>query len=278
MTVLLNGEFVPEESAQVSVFDRGFTYGDGVFEAVRVSNGRLFRWTQHLERLKHAAAFSKIPLPPCAESLHESMQELIARNSLTTGMVRIQLTRGAGPRGYAPAGTEKPTLVATAHLLPPAGRAPVKLIVSSLRVPAGSVLTQNKTTSRLLNVLAAIEARDSGADDALLLDTNGHVTEAVASNLFWIKDGTVFTAPVAAGLLPGITRDIVFELCRELRLPAEEQLATPEIVAASDGIFLSMSSLGIVRMGSIDGRELPQPALVAQIAAAYDKLLAHECR
>src|ERR1051325_2558606 len=110
MTVFLNGQFLPEERALVSVFDRSFRYGDGLFEAVLISNGKLFRWPEHFARLRHSAEFFKIKLSLTCESLREAVMELTARNQMTEGVARIALSRGVGPRGYAPCGTEQPTI------------------------------------------------------------------------------------------------------------------------------------------------------------------------
>src|SRR3954451_139000 len=143
MIVFLQGQFVPEEQAVVSIFDRSFRYGDALFEAALVRHGKMFRWAQHLARLQGSAQFLKISLPYSAEELHGFATELIARNGLTDCVLRLQLSRGVGPRGYAPSGDEKPLVVMSIHPSPERNSlrdASWKLTVSSLRIPANDPL------------------------------------------------------------------------------------------------------------------------------------------
>lgn len=277
MMVFLNGEFVPEERAVVSVFDRSFRYGDGVFEAVLVSNGKLFRWAQHFDRLSRSAEFLKIPLSFSSSELREGVQGLVVRNGHSEGMARITLSRGVGPRAYAPSGEEKPTMAITTQPLPPLEVRPMNLIVASLRVAAGDLISQQKTASRLLNVLAAAEARERGADDALLVNTDGHVTEGTSSNVFWIANGSVFTAPVSAGLLPGVTRAIVFDVCEALGVSVIERTAEANALFESDGVFLTFTTRGVVEVATLDGKPLRTNPLVKTLASEYRALVQNEC-
>src|SRR5438067_2243995 len=138
MTVFLNGEFVPEQRAVISVFDRSFLYGDGLFETMRVFNGRPFRWNQHLERLRSGADFLKIVLPFSSEALRDFAEHLIATNKMPDSLLRLTLSRGIGQRGYSPKGAERPSLVMSLH---PAPSVDVqnpprwRLVTSSLRLP-----------------------------------------------------------------------------------------------------------------------------------------------
>src|SRR5437773_1691656 len=118
MLVLLNGQFVPEQEAMISVLDRGFLYGDGLFETLRVFNGKPFRWQQHLERLQRGADFLKISLPFAPEELSDFVEQLIAKNQMPSSLLRITLARGVGPRGYSPKGAERPSLVMSLHPAP----------------------------------------------------------------------------------------------------------------------------------------------------------------
>ena len=163
MIVFLNGEFVSEEQAVVSIFDRSFRYGDGLFEAVLVAAGKLFRWAQHAARLERSAEFLKIALPFSRADLFRFANELIAINKMPDAVLRIQLSRGVGPRGYAPTGEEKPFIVMTLHPTSPRDAlVQWKLTVCSFRVAANDPLPNHKTCSRLLQVLAATEARERG--------------------------------------------------------------------------------------------------------------------
>ena len=277
MTVFLNGEFVPEERAVVSVFDRSFRYGDGLFETVLISNRRLFRWPQHYDRLRRSADFLRIPLPLTGEALRDAILELTSRNRTAEGIARMTLSRGVGPRGYAPSGTEQPTVVITTQPHAPADDVPWKVIVSSMRVASGDLLARHKTASRLLNVLAATEAKERGADEALLVDTDGNVTEGASSNVFWVKEGRVFTTPLSSGVLPGVTRSVVFELCAGTSIPVIERSAPPETLLQSDAVFLSFTSRGVVPVSSINERAILQSPVTAMLAAACRDLVRQEC-
>lgn len=277
MIVYLNGEFVPEERAVVSVFDRSFRYGDGVFEAVLIRNGNLFRWREHFERLGRSAGFLKIPFLLNETHLGSVTRELAQQNGHSEGMARVTLSRGVGPRGYAPSGMEKPNLVVTTESAPPMRTVPWKLITSSARIAAGDSISQNKAQSRLANVLAAMEARESGADEALLVNTDGHVTECTASNVFWFRGETLHTTPVNAGALPGITRAVVIDICRERKTLFAEQNITPDELRKVDAVFVTMSSRGIVEVGAVDGQQIGRLPRVAELAAAFEEILKREC-
>jgi aminodeoxychorismate lyase len=280
MFIHLNGQLVPEDRAVVSVFDRGFLYGDGLFETLRVANGRPFRWAQHLERLQRGADFLKIKLPFAPAALREFAAELIAKNALPDSLLRLTLSRGVGPRGYSPKGAASPTLVMTLHPAPGAPASVVpgwKLVTSSLRLPAGDPLARFKTANKLAQVLARAEADAANADEALLLDTDGHVAEAATGNLFWIERGVVCTPPLTAGILPGVTRAVVFEISQKLGLPVRETHALPAQLRVAEGVVVSLSSLGVVAVAALDGMRLQASPEVEKLRLAYAALVAAEC-
>ena len=281
MIVFLNGQFVPEEQALISVFDRAFLYGDGLFETLRIFNGRPFRWKQHLDRLQGGAQFLKIQVPFSAEALREFAAELVAKNQMPDSLLRLTLSRGVGLRGYSPKGADRPTLVMSLHPIPscdPQELPGWKLVTSTFRLPADEPLAQFKTCNKLPQILARAEADVAGAQEALLLNTEGHVVEASSSNLFWIEGNTVCTPPLAAGILPGVTRAVVFEICRGLDLEVHECSAATEQLRQSQGLFLSLSSLGIVEGLEIDGHILNQSPLVQNFCSAYWSLVRSESR
>ena len=277
MIVSLNGHFVPEEQAVVSVFDRAFRYGDALFEAALVVNGKMFRWPQHFARLERSAKFLSIPLPYSADELSAFARELIARNELTECVLRLQLSRGTGPRGYAPTGDEKPLVVMSLHPAPPRTPTTWKLTVCSLRVAANDPLANHKTCSRLLQVMAAAEARARGADESLILNTNGEVTEGGTSNLFWIERGTVCTPPLASGALPGVTRAAVLEICDTLNMPRAEKVIQLEALLSCDGVFVTLTSRGVVEAESVDENILRRSPPTERLREEFEKLLAREC-
>jgi branched-subunit amino acid aminotransferase/4-amino-4-deoxychorismate lyase len=151
-----------------------------------------------------------------------------------------------------------------------------RLLTSSLRLPANQSLAQFKTCNKLPQILARAEADAAGADEALLLNTDGFVVEASSSNLFWIQDKTICTPALVSGILAGVTRSVVFELCQALGLETRETTITPQGLAQTQGIFLSLSSFGIAEARSLDGRPLGQSVLTERIRAAYGELLCRE--
>ena len=275
--IFLNGQLVPEERAVVSVFDRGFLYGDGLFETMRVFRGKPFRWEQHLERLQRGAAFLKIKLPFTPDALRAFADELIAQNKMPDTLLRLTLSRGIGARGYSPKGAENPTVVMSLHPTPvPENNSPPrwKLITSPHHLPANEPLAQFKTCNKLAQILARAEADAAGADEALLLNTDGFVIEGASSNLFWIERDTICTPPLASGILSGVTRAVVLEICQQLGFQIREANITNEQLKRADGIFVSLSSFGVVEVVSVGGDIVKASSTCKQIQESYTKLVA----
>jgi len=279
MVVFLNGQFVAEERAVVSVFDRAFLYGDGLFETIPILGRMPFRWDQHLERLERGASFLGIATPFSAAQLRKSLERLLQENSMADALLRLTLSRGTGLRGYSPKGADKPLAIMSLHpavALNSSQPFQWQLITSSFRLPANEPLAQFKTCNKLPQILARAEAEAANADEAVLLNTNGHVVEAASSNLFWVEHGNVCTPPLNSGILAGVTRSIVIEQCCKLNLPTRETNLKPDQLPATDGVFLSLSSLGIAEAISFDGHPLPCSPVTARIYAAYLELLRSE--
>jgi aminodeoxychorismate lyase len=279
LIVFLNGKLVPAAQAVVSVNDRGFLYGDGVFETIRVTHGTPFRWVQHWERLQRGADFLKIRLPANATDLRAFAAELIHRNQMPEAVLRLTVSRGVGPRGYSPKSADHPTVLMTLHAVSPLDlKAPPRwhLITSSHRVTASDPLLPFKTCNKLRQVLARAEADAAGADEALLLNTEGHLAEASAANLFWISDNVVCTPALSCGLLPGITRQVVRELCEKRGWAWREVVATPEVLAAAQGIFVTFSTWGLLAVATLDKRAVGQSPLTGELLQAYWQLVHRE--
>jgi branched-chain amino acid aminotransferase len=279
MKVVLNGRLVPETEAVVSAFDRGFLYGDGLFETLRLYRGAPFRWAQHLDRLQRGANLLHLPLPFDPTALRRLADDLVRENRMPDAVLRIAVSRGIGPRGYSPKGAGPPTLVMSLHpapVLDPANPPRWRLMRSSLSVPPGDPLASAKHTSRLAHVLARAEAEAKGFDEALLLNSAGEVAEAASSNLFWIERGIVSTPPLSSGALAGVTRGVVFELCAARGLPTQERSITPEELRVAEAVFLTQSVWEIVSIHAIDYHPVGQVAVVDQIRAAYRELVRRE--
>lgn len=279
MVVFLNGNFLPEADAVVPLNDRGFLLGDGLFETTRVAHGRPFRLAQHLERLSRGADFFGIKLPFSTKDIQKFASELVEKNGLADAVLRVTLTRGPGARGYSTNGAGHATLALTLHSLPPQSNdEPLQwsLVTSSFRVPASDPLAAFKSTSKILNILARSEAEAKGADDALLLNTNGEVAETAGGNLFWVYHDKICTVPTGRGALPGITRAVVLEICQSLKLETNKRVIKPEMLRNAEGIFVTQSALGIVPVVSFDGLPIAPSPLVDQIVNAYSEMLEHE--
>ncbi|HEX3889568.1 MAG TPA: aminotransferase class IV, partial [Verrucomicrobiae bacterium] len=259
--VFLNGQFLPEAQAVVPVNDRGFLLGDGLFETMRVVGGKPFRFAQHLERMTRGADFLKIKPPFTPRELEKFAGQLVEQNKMSDAILRVTLTRGPGERGYKFSGEGKPMVVMTLHAAPPLEN-PIEwnLVTSSFHVPAADPLSSFKTTSKILHVMARAEAVEKGADEALLVNTNGEVAETTSGNLFWVYDDKICTVPTGRGVLPGITRAIVLEICQSLGLQTNKRVIKPEALRNSQGIFVTQSALGIVPVSSFDGEPVaPSP-------------------
>ncbi len=272
--VFLNGNFVPEEQATVSVFDRAFLYGDGLFETLRVYRGSPFCWPEHFERLQRGAAFLGIRVPFDEGELRALALRLIRENGMPEALLRITLSRGIGLRGYSPKGAERPNLVMTLHPAPDLtgqARPGWRVITASIRLSAHEPLAQFKTCNKHPQILARAEADAAGADEALLLNTEGEVVEGATSNLFWIRENIIETPPLAGGILPGVTRLVTLELCQKLGLKVRETGITSAELHQVQGVFLSLSSWGVVEVVSLDRRNLSRSPLLETLQRSYEE-------
>jgi len=274
MIVFLDGQFVAEENAVVSIFDRSFLYGDGLFETVLVHRGRPFRWQQHIDRLQRGAAFLRLQVPFSPEQLHQQAIELIRRNQQPNAILRIHLSRGVGKRGYSPRGADHPIVAITLHPAPTRETHPSwTLITSSLTIPTGQSLTRHKTANKLPYILARAEADAAGADEALLPNTEGALAEGTCSNLFWIENATVCTSPLTQGALDGITRAIVLEICQEKKIATQELSVSSAGLKQKEGVFMTLSSYGIVEALVLDRHPLQRSPLTQTLQEELESTL-----
>jgi branched-chain amino acid aminotransferase len=259
-TVMIDGQLVPPERAQVSVFDRGFLYGDSVFESLRSYQGKLFALDEHLARLKRSADRVGIALPVSLETLRNEMRYALSLHGSPDSYLRLTLTRGTGRAlGLDPELADEPLRVLVVVALSPQ---PVEIYehgISAIvyrgeRPSDAAGVSDAKIGNYLLAVLAMRAARAVGAREALIEDGDGHVLEGAASNLFGIFADTLVTAPESAAILPGITRGHVLELAREAGLKVElRAIAKSELPAAAE-VFVCSSIRELVPVVSIEGR------------------------
>lgn len=280
MIVLLNGRPVPESAAVVSAFDRGFLYGDGLFETLRVWGGVPFRWAQHMSRLQRGLELLRLALPLSQEELRTQAAELVRLNGVLEGVLRLTVSRGPGPRGYSPRGAGPATVVLS---LQPASELTQpgegwRLVTSRFRIWSADPLLTVKSANKLRHVLARAEAEAVGANAALLLNEHGQVAEADSANLFWIEGNRLCTPPLEAGALPGITRAVMLELAPQLGLSCCQKLATPETLWAAEAVFLTSSVHPVVKVVALDDRSLPTSPWVEQLQQAYQRTVQDELK
>jgi branched-chain amino acid aminotransferase len=269
----VDGEWTPAEQARVSVLDHGLLYGDGVFEGIRVYAGRPFLLDEHLARLEASARAIALELPAERTALAALCHEAARRAGLDEGYLRLVVTRGAGALGVSPHTCPRPSLIVIAAPLTlyPADRYRdgARLVTSSLRRSASDALPpQVKSLNYLTSVLASIEARRQGADEAVLLNAQGLIAECTADNLFLVSRGRVLTPAVASGALAGITRALVLRLLGEQGIECAEAPLTPADAWTADELFLTGTGAEIVPVREIDGRPLPAARPVTERARA----------
>jgi len=208
--IYVNGSLHPREEASLQINDRGLKFGDGVYETIRVENGRPFSWEKHMQRL--ATSLNLIKINYDTASLHEISMNLLKKNNITKGSLRIMITRGIGGVGYLPGKNNVCGVVVEAIHMPKVPDQPVDLWISHWRkIPAECLPAAAKTMQGLSSTLARMEAEENGCFEAVLLSTDGNVCECSSSNIFWVKNGQLFTPSLQAGILAGTTRDNIIE-------------------------------------------------------------------
>lgn len=275
MKVWLNGKTMDAREARIDPADRGFLLGDGLFETMLARKGRTVFFEEHLLRLMRGAETIGLALPYTPEELAEASLSLLDANGLRQAeraSLRLTLTRGPGPRGLALPSEPKPTVLIGAASAPPPPEHISAAIASPRRNP-WSPSARLKALPYLDNVLAREEAREKGADEALMLDTGGQIACASAANFFMWEDDLLVTPPDNGAILPGIVRAAVLELAPGLGIDAREEEVTPERLARASGAFLTNSLMGLVPLSRVDGREVPARPMTARLAAAYELLL-----
>lgn len=276
--VWISGRLVSDEQAVIGALDRGFTLGDGLFETLRFYGGAPFRLQAHLSRL--AAGLTRIGIR-LDWDLVAAVDQTIAASRLDNGVVRITVSRGPGS-GVLPPDPERPTMVINAreHQADPSWRERgLRAAIASGRLNEHAATAGLKRTAYLDAVVAAREARRRGFDDALWLDTSGHVAEALTSNVFFVRGRELATPPFGCGILPGITRAAVLEIASSLGLAVRETVLVPDELFGADEAFLTSSLREIAPLVALEGRLVgdgrPGP-LTRAVTDAFDDLVRQE--
>src|SRR6267154_2719870 len=227
MKIYLDGKFLDEANAKVSVFDHGLLYGDGIFEGIRAYNGRVFKLKEHIDRLFYSAKSSLLTIPMSHAELMRAVVETCRRNKIRDGYIRLVVTRGVGTLGLNPNRCKSPSVIIIAgkiQLYPPVlyQRGMAIVTVPTTRNLHSALNPAIKSLNYLNNILAKIEANNGGCEEAIMLNSEGFVSECTGDNLFIVKAGQMFTPPLSAGALYGITRSVVIDLARESGIAVSE--------------------------------------------------------
>jgi branched-chain amino acid aminotransferase len=275
LKIYLDGQFLDEPDAKISVFDHGLLYGDGVFEGIRFYNGRVFLLEDHLDRLYDSAKAILLTVPLERDAMREMVLETCRQNGLRDGYIRLVITRGKGDLGLNPNKCPKPTIFCIAASIE---LYPEKYYTEGLRV--NTVPTQRispamlspaiKSLNYLNNILAKIEGNLYGAQESIMLNAQGYVAECTADNIFVIKKDRIFTPHISDGALGGITRRLMFDLAKELGREIQETNLTRYDLFVADELFATGSGAEVVPISDVDGRKIG-PGRVGPITAEFIK-------
>jgi branched-chain amino acid aminotransferase len=265
-TVNVNGRVSDQEHASISIFDHGFLYGEGVYETLRTYNGQSFLFDRHMRRLRNSAGMIALPIPLTDGQLHDRFAETVRAAGLgdspdREAYIRILVTRGIGELTYDPAATPTPSIVVIVkpNVDPPrdAFERGVKVsLVGVVRNHPGTVNPLIKSNSLLNNALAMQEALRHGSFEGVMRNYKGELAECTQSNLFIVKNGTALTPPIDAGLLPGITREFLFEVGAEIGIPVREAVLKDDDLYGADEAFLTSTTREAVPIVRVDDRTI----------------------
>lgn len=261
MIIYLDGSYVAEADARVSVFDHGLLYGDGVFEGIRLYQGNVFRLDEHLERLEYSAKALMLKLPWSRSEIAEATCETCRRNNLTDGYIRLVVTRGVGDLGLSPWLCAKPSIfiIASKIALYPAEHYTAGLsivTVATRRINSAALPPAVKSLNYLNNIMAKMEARQAGALEAIMLNDQGYVAECTGDNIFIVHKGVIITPAASQGALKGITRSSIIDIAKELGIPLQEADLTRYDIWNADECFLTGTAAEVIPVVKLDGREI----------------------
>ncbi len=259
--IYINGEFLPKDEAKISVYDHGLLYGDGIFEGIRLYEGNIFRMKEHNERLFAAAKAIGLTIPHTPDEITEIVAESCRRNNLTNGYIRLVITRGVGDLGLSPLKCSKPSVIciaASIQLYPEElYEKGLSLMTAAQRRNKATILDpQIKSLNYLNNILARMEGDNRGFPEVLMLTHDGIVAECSADNVFIVRKGEIWTAPLHVGILDGITRGTVIDIAAKEGTPLYEKEFTLFNVYGADEMFITGSGAEIVPVISLDDRTI----------------------
>jgi branched-chain amino acid aminotransferase len=280
MKIFIDGKYYDEPDAKISVFDHGLLYGDGIFEGIRAYHGCVFKLQEHIDRLFCSARAILLQIPMSHAQIMRSTVETCRKNKIRDGYIRLLVTRGVGTLGLNPKSCKRPSVIIIAdkiQLYPPVvyQHGLDIITVPTMRNLHSALNPAIKSLNYLNNILAKIEANNGGCEEAVMLNAEGFVAECTGDNLFIVKNGALFTPPLSAGALYGITRQTVMELAEAAGLKVSEPNLTRYDLFNADECFLTGTGAEIVPVVKIDGRVIgagePGP-VTRQLVKAYHAL------
>ena len=278
--IFLNGRIVPDTDAYISSADRGFLYGDGIYETLRSYSGKPFKLSDHLERMRHSAKQLRISFSYTNEDIGKWINELIERNCSQDAYIRITLSRGSGGgRLQMDDNIEPTTLIQVKPFSPYDSKLydeGMSLVVSDYKRSTTCLISRYKSTNLLQSILRKEEAKKKSAHEAIILNTDSYVAECVVSNIFMVSDGNVITPSLDTNILPGITRKTVLDICSNTGIPVSEEHFMVERLLKSDEVFITNSLMEIMPVSKIDdskiGKTVPEK-ITQQLMSAYKHLI-----
>lgn len=260
LRIWVDGELVPVEEARISVFDHALLYGDGVFEGIRVYNGKIFKEAEHIKRFFESAKAIRLQIPMTPQQVSDAMYETMRANGIDgDGYIRLVVTRGVGSLGLSIAHTACPTVFIIADSIarypPEVYKRGLHCIVASLaRNHPNTTSPRVKSLNYLNNIMAKAEAKEVGADEAIMLTLEGYVCECTGDNIFLVRNGEISTPPTCAGILEGITRNLVMELARKRGIPVYEKLQVRHDLYIADECFATGTAAEVIAITEVEGR------------------------
>lgn len=281
----LNGTIFPAQQAQISVYDHGLLYGDGVFEGLRFYHGTTFMLQAHLQRLQQSADAIALTLPYSLDALEQAIQDLIKQYHSDAGYLRLVVTRGTGSLGIDPLKCSKGSVFIIADDLAVVNskhlETGIKLhVATTRRMPAACLDPGIKSLNYLNNILARIEANQAGMDEALMLNLDGYVSEGSVDNIFIVSRGVLKTPPLSDGMLRGITRDVILDIAQNAGIPCEQCSLRIEDLKQADECFLSGTGAELIKVSQIDQHVFPALTnpLLPTIKSGFQQRIEMSCK
>lgn len=281
LKIFISGKLYDKQDAKISVYDHGLLYGDGVFEGIRSYAGKVFRLEEHLERLWKSAKAIALEIPMTRQALGQAIYDTLAANDFQDAYIRLVVTRGSGTLGLDPNKCSNPEVIIITDLI---ALYPAEYYQQGMEIVTASTIRNHpaalspriKSLNYLNNILAKIEGKRAGCEEALMLNVRGEVAECTGDNLFLVRNGALLTPPLDAGILEGVTRDAVIELALAAKIEFREMTLTRHDIYVADECFLTGTAAEVVPVVKIDGRPIGDGApgpITGQLMRAFHELV-----